>query len=672
MKAETLRKSRNFGRIGVCAGLLMGLWTSPAAADLPLSMTTEGLLHAKGGGPVADGDYTFTFSLYEAAAGGAAVWTESKKLTVKGGEFHHVLGSIKALDAGVFAKAKQVWIGVTIEKEAELARTRLHSVAFSLVAGVAAAADKLLCTGCVSMKQLNADGDLNLGSHALTAAKVTSAEVVAKSFVGDGSKLTGISHVAGTCANKGDVVKGIDKDGKLVCVKAMDPEALPADGLDEISNGQLSAEFNDTDKIAKAVPITDNNPSGASATIDVPDRGVAKKVTVSIEVSNSDFKKLKITLTDPAGGSYVLFNDGGKPVGGVLKATYPTPTKTISGDLNAWIGKNPKGKWTVKVVDATYLDNKIDGEIKAFQIDVLTLSSKKVQAPGDVYVGGKLVGAVQLKVSKTEPIKCDASTTGYMYVDPASKTMNVCNGDAFFPLAIAVFGTEKNPAKSCKHILEVHPASKSGNYWIDSDGIGGVAAFSTVCDMETDGGGWTRFFYRSAPNGTEKMTQKPWDEGMQRAADGGIKQWLTKTYGTPGQNTASGDKFINAWIANMAAKVQGKAFTHFKYQTIGACNQHRYSGDSWIDKTTLVKGSQCTSLSHTDGRQIWGEHLWCGRSDRGWMWMAHCGSPSAHLLIVNHDYNYPPRYETMIAANHPSGKWPTYDEDGGAFEFFYR
>ena len=524
------------------------------------------------------------------------------------------------------------------------------------------------------MKQLKADGDLNLGAFALKATKVTATEVVAKTLIGDGSKLTGIQKVTGTCANKGEVVKGIDKDGKLVCVKAMDPTALPADGLDEISNGQLSAEFLDSDQIAKAVPIADNNPSGAKAVVVVPDRGTAKKVTVSIEVSNSDFKKFTVNMTDPAGGKHVFFSSGAAPKSGVLKASFPAPDKPVSGDLNSWIGKNPKGTWTLTAIDSSYKDNKFDGEIKGFRIDVLTLSNNKVQAPGTLLVGGVMNGAVQLNAAAKEPVKCDATTIGYMYVSASPKRLMVCNGDDFFPLSLAVVGTAKNPAQNCKQVLEEQIGAKSGNYWVDPDGAGGVAAWQTWCDMDTDGGGWTRIIRHSDPNGLTYFKNADWDLGIARAAAGGIKQWLVKTFKEPAQGSAAATKPHNHWVMTVNANYEGSKFMFFKYKAASKTNTHRYSGKSYIDSTKLLPGA-CKSWhgSYSAGRQLWGEHKWNNGEGPAQMWMSHCGSPSYHMLIVNHNYKYSSgKHQTMVGDADNKGHHATYDEDGGAFEFFYR
>ena len=45
---------------------------------------------------------------------------------------------------------------------------------------------------------------------------------------------------------------------------------------------------------------------------------------------------------------------------------------------------------------------------------------------------------------------------------------------------------------SCKELKAEKPGAQSGEFIVDPDGEGGVEPFTVACDMETDGGGWTR------------------------------------------------------------------------------------------------------------------------------------------------------------------------------------
>jgi hypothetical protein len=48
---------------------------------------------------------------------------------------------------------------------------------------------------------------------------------------------------------------------------------------------------------------------------------------------------------------------------------------------------------------------------------------------------------------------------------------------------------------SCNAIHETQPTAPDGTYFIDPDGTGGDAPLAAVCDMSTEGGGWTLVFF---------------------------------------------------------------------------------------------------------------------------------------------------------------------------------
>ncbi len=512
------------------------LGPTPATAAIPNTLSVAGALSNAAGGPAADGEYVAMFALYESKTGGKAVWLEGPtKLQVKAGRFGHALGIDKPLSAAQLALMKEIWLGVKLGLEPELPRVPIRSVASAMLAeratalactgcikgaqlapgtisadklgfafagsktkgGPATAATSLACTGCVTNKQLALDGDLDLGGNALkakavVAPTVNAQKVVAGSFVGDGSGLTGIKTISGSCKKAGEVVKGVAADGSLICTPALDPSNLPPDALDEVSNKLLTNQFLDTFASDKTpVAIKDNDPTGTPDVIMVPDVGIAQKLSVSVKMTNSDLKTVEIQLFGPDNAKVILYSKS--KTGKALDMTWPAPDKTVSGDLGAWVGKNPKGKWSLKVIDTGFTNNQTDGAVTAWSISVGTLSNKKVEATNDLHVAGTLSvgGGLQFTVSAKAPKACDAANMGFAYVDPKLKALRICNGKQWTAFFLANLGTQSNPAKSCKQLLADAPASKSGAYWIDPDGNGPAAQFATRCDMTTSGGGWT-------------------------------------------------------------------------------------------------------------------------------------------------------------------------------------
>jgi len=397
-----------------------------AAAAVPGNAQVHGALHASGGGAVADGSYQLTFRLYGAAVAGKAVWTEGPvTVSVKNGAFTYTLGASKALNPGVLAGLQGGWLGVTVAAEPELPRQALRS---TLWAHKAAVAEGILCTGCVSVAAMTFDGDLDLGGNALkaktiTVGALTANTITANNFTGDGSKLTGISVPTGSCP-KGQVVSGVGKDGELTCVSIA--SAFPPDGIDEISGDLIHNQFKDVASSPNTpLGIADNNPVGTSDVIDVPDLGLAQKLTVSIELTNSNMKAVSVYLYDAANKQYTLYDGDGS--GKSLSATYPTPTKTKTGDLTTWEGKNPKGKWRLLVVDKAFLNNGKDGAIKNWSVNIQTLSSKKIQVKGsvevkqDLAVGGLIgLGTSNLACSKKLAGALKRSSNGVQWCDGVS------------------------------------------------------------------------------------------------------------------------------------------------------------------------------------------------------------------------------------------------------------
>ena len=399
---------------------LAAVFAAPTQAAIPGTVAIEGRLLTQAAGPVADGDYTVTFRLYAAAQGGIAGWTEVvDKVAVKSGTFRHALGSSSKLSPAQLGAGQLSWLSLQVAAEAELPRAPLHAAPFSLRAALA---DDLQCTGCVSVTEMMFDADVDLGGNALkakqvVAAQITAGTVVGQSFVGDGSKLTGLKLPSGKCA-KGQAVIGSNPDGSYICASLA--ETLPADGLDDVSNGVLSNEFLDVYSSDKPAPIPDNNPIGVASEIEVPDTGIARKLTITVDVANSNFGGIELLLYAPDKSTYLLFSKNGAVQS--LKTSYPLPSKPVSGDLSKWEGKNPKGKWVLMVKDTAFKDNGFDGALNSWQVTVDTLSDKSVQSKG-VF---KANGGLQVQVNGGDPAPCTPALYGRMYLNSKDNNLYIC------------------------------------------------------------------------------------------------------------------------------------------------------------------------------------------------------------------------------------------------------
>jgi hypothetical protein len=113
----------------LCVLLILAASTV-SVADVPRTISYQGVLKNAAGTVVPDGDYDLSFRLYDADAGGAALWTENQTLPVRGGVFNAVLGSVTTLDLAFDAP---YWLGVSVGGDPELTpSTELTSAPYAL------------------------------------------------------------------------------------------------------------------------------------------------------------------------------------------------------------------------------------------------------------------------------------------------------------------------------------------------------------------------------------------------------------------------------------------------------------------------------------------------------------------------------------------------------------
>lgn len=92
------------------------------------------LLDAVSGQSKPDGVYTLAFRLYAVESGGAALWAESKSVTVNKGLFSTLLGDVTPLELATF-NGQDLFLGITVGSDPEAApRQRVAHVAYAIFA----------------------------------------------------------------------------------------------------------------------------------------------------------------------------------------------------------------------------------------------------------------------------------------------------------------------------------------------------------------------------------------------------------------------------------------------------------------------------------------------------------------------------------------------------------
>jgi len=114
------------------AAYLLLILPLAVSAQIPRTLSYQGVLTDNTGKPRAEGNYAFTFRLYDIASGGTAIWSEQKTLSIKGGLFSTALGDQTPFGPAVKFD-RPYWLGIQVGNEPELAqRIPLTSVGYSM------------------------------------------------------------------------------------------------------------------------------------------------------------------------------------------------------------------------------------------------------------------------------------------------------------------------------------------------------------------------------------------------------------------------------------------------------------------------------------------------------------------------------------------------------------
>ncbi len=117
-------------RLTITSATILLVLVAVSHAQVPQTLSYQGVLRDASGTPVPDDDYLVTFRLYDVESGGTALWTEPQTLPVSGGILSATLGSVVTLD---LAADVPYWLGISVGSEEELdTRVELTSTPYAL------------------------------------------------------------------------------------------------------------------------------------------------------------------------------------------------------------------------------------------------------------------------------------------------------------------------------------------------------------------------------------------------------------------------------------------------------------------------------------------------------------------------------------------------------------
>lgn len=163
--------------------------TSLVTAQIPRTISYQGVLTDNSGNPLPDGSHSVDIRIYREQTGGAAVFTESHTVMTEKGVFNIIIGSNTPIPTSMKFDIPY-YLAVMVDGGSEMSpRTPMTSVPYALHAAIA---DELSPGATGFLKGINAlDGTMLVGNPTGPVATVALApESVVEKYLGDGSVTT--------------------------------------------------------------------------------------------------------------------------------------------------------------------------------------------------------------------------------------------------------------------------------------------------------------------------------------------------------------------------------------------------------------------------------------------------------------------------------------------------